>query len=97
MPLAQDQRNIRHVVHAGLAFGSVVQYGPANHFKGIESKFNVQSHDESFPVESIASVEPSRTLGIVPNGVLVHLRDGRRERFVVGGRSALVTHLRNAR
>jgi hypothetical protein len=92
---------------------TVVHYGPANHFKGIESvggklfltnkrlrfrshKLNVQTHDESYPVEAIASVEPARTLGIVPNGVLVHLRDGRQERFVVGGRSEWVARLQQA-
>jgi len=46
-------------------------------------KFNVQSHDESYPVSSITFVEPVRTLGIIPNGIRVHLADGRRERFVV--------------
>jgi hypothetical protein len=92
---------------------TVVHYGPANHFKGIESvggklfltnkrlrfrshKFNAQTHDESYPIEAISAAEPARTLGIVPNGVLVHLRDGRRERFVVGGRTEWVTHLRRA-
>lgn len=92
---------------------AVVHYGPANHFKGIESvggklfltnkrlrfrshKFNVQSHDESYPIETIATAEPTRTLGIVPNGVLVLLRDGRRERFVVGGRAEWVAHLQQA-
>jgi hypothetical protein len=59
-------------------------------------KFNAQPHDESYPIEAIVSVEPARTLGIVPNGVLVHLRDGRRERFVVGGRSEWVMHLQQA-
>ena len=92
---------------------SVLHFGPANHFKGIESvggklfltnkrlrfrshSLNVQTHDESYPVDAIASVEPVRTLGIVPYGVLVHLRDGRRERFVVAGRSAWVARLRAA-
>jgi hypothetical protein len=92
---------------------TIVHYGPANHFKGIESVggklfltnkrlrfrshvFNVQTHDESYPVEAIASVQPTRTLGLVPNGLLVHLRDGRRERFVVGGRSEWVARVRQA-
>jgi hypothetical protein len=92
---------------------TVLHYGPANHFRGIESvggklfltnrrlrfrshRFNVQNHDESYAIEAITSAEPARTLGIVPNGVLVHLRDGRRERFVVGGRAEWVTRLRRA-
>jgi hypothetical protein len=92
---------------------TVLHFGPANHFKGIEGvggklfltskrlrfrshKLNVQTHDESYPLEAILSVEPARTLGIVPNGVLVRLRDGRSERFVVGGRAEWVTRLRDA-
>jgi hypothetical protein len=59
-------------------------------------KINVQTHDESYPIETIASVEPSRSLGIVPNGLLVHLRDGRRERFVVSGRADWVSNIRSA-
>lgn len=57
-------------------------------------KINVQTHDESYPIESIASVETARTMGIVPNGLLVHLRDGSRQRFVVFGRAAWVARIR---
>jgi hypothetical protein len=59
-------------------------------------KINVQTHDESYPIEMIASVEPSRSLGIIPNGLLVHLRDGHRERFVVAGRGDWVSSIRSA-
>ena len=59
-------------------------------------KINFQKHDESYPIETIASVEPSRSLGIIPNGLLVHLRDGRRERFVVTGRGDWVSSIRDA-
>lgn len=59
-------------------------------------KINVQTHDESYPIDTIASVEPARSLGIVPNGLLVHLRDGRRERFVVSGRGDWVSSIRSA-
>jgi len=58
-------------------------------------KVNVQMHDESYPLQEIASVEPARTLGIIPNGLLVHLRDGRRERFVVMSRGAWVERIRD--
>lgn len=58
-------------------------------------KINFRAHDESFPIETIASVEPSRSLGIIPNGLLVHLRDGRRERFVVAGRGGWVSSIRS--
>lgn len=59
-------------------------------------KMNFQAHDESYPIEAIASVEPSSSLGIIPNGLLVHLRDGRRERFVVAGRGDWVSSIRSA-
>jgi len=58
--------------------------------------FNVQKHDESYPIDAIASVEPARTLGVVPNGLLVSLRDGRKERFVVSDRAGWVARLRGA-
>lgn len=60
-------------------------------------KLNVQSHDESYPVADIVDVEPVRTLGIVPNGVRVSLRDGRQERFVVMGRAAWLERLHASR
>lgn len=90
---------------------SVVHWGPANHFKGIEAvggklfltnrrlrfrshRFNVQTHDESYPIEAIASVEPARTLGVIPNAIRLRLADGRRERFVVMAREHWIATLR---
>ena len=58
-------------------------------------KINFRNHDESYLIETIASVEPSLSMGIVPNGLLVHLRDGRRERFVVSGRGDWVSSIRS--
>ncbi len=96
---------------AGFEAGeSVVHFGPANHFKGLESvggklfltsqrlrfrshTMNVQTHDESYPLDTIVAVEATRTLGLIPNGLLVRLRDGRAERFVVGGRAQWVALL----
>jgi hypothetical protein len=46
---------------------------------------NIQVHDESYPLDQIASAEATRTLGILPNGLRVWMKDGRRERFVVHG------------
>ena len=59
-------------------------------------KINVQNHDQSLPIERIASIEPVKTLGLIPNGVVVHLRDGTKERFVVGNRSIWLTRVRKA-
>jgi hypothetical protein len=59
-------------------------------------KINLNNHDESYALGEIAGVEPVRTLGIVPNGVLVRLRDGRGERFVVTGRADWVKQIGHA-
>ena len=48
---------------------------------------NVQRHDTSYPLGDIVSVTPTRTLGLVPNGIRIELADGRREKFVVSARS----------
>lgn len=62
----------------------------------VSHKLNVQRHDESWALDEIASVEPTRTLGIVPNGMRVTLRSGQRERFVLYGRRAWVEAVRDA-
>lgn len=56
-------------------------------------RFNVQAHDESYPLDAIHAVEAVRTLGIIPNGLVVQLKDGRRQRFVVMNRSAWLAQL----
>jgi hypothetical protein len=56
-------------------------------------KMNVQNHDESYVLSDIILVKASRTLGIVPNGLKVHLRGGTVERFVVTNRSDWVQRL----
>lgn len=48
---------------------------------------NVQREPASYPLATIAKVGVARTFGIVPNGLVVTLADGSRERFVVAGRS----------
>ena len=46
-------------------------------------RFNFQNHECRIPVSQIAKVEATKTLGIIPNGLLVHHVSGSRERFVV--------------
>lgn len=58
---------------------------------------NFQIHTQSFPLESIRSVKPCRTLWILPNGLLVTLNDGVRHRFVVGRRREWATDVEFAR
>ncbi|HVY48570.1 MAG TPA: hypothetical protein VHB21_21925 [Minicystis sp.] len=59
-------------------------------------RLNVQVHEASYPLDAILSVEPTRTLGLIPNGLAVELTDGRRERFVVNGRGEWVKRIRGA-
>ena len=49
----------------------------------ISHKLNIQRHDESYPLSHVSSVKATRTLGIIPNGLVVCSQDGQRERFVV--------------
>lgn len=57
---------------------------------------NVQVHEEAYPLAQIKRTEPARTLGIIPNGLVIELDDGRRERFVVNGRSEWMAKIRAA-
>ena len=47
---------------------------------------NLQTHQESYALNDISALEFVNTLFVVPNGLLVKLRDGREERFVLNGR-----------
>jgi hypothetical protein len=45
--------------------------------------FNFRAHDESFPLDEIESVEPARSIGIIPNAIVVRMRYAGKQRFVV--------------
>lgn len=51
----------------------------------ISHSLNVQTHDESWPLDRITEAEATRTLKLIPNGLRVTLDDGSTERFVVWG------------
>jgi hypothetical protein len=92
------------VIHHGLAnhFKGTESVGGKLYLTNHRLRFrshsiNIQVHDESYPIELITNVEPARTLGLIPNGLLVTLADGRRERFVVHHRSAWVRAITDAR
>jgi hypothetical protein len=57
---------------------------------------NFQTHDESYPLRLITGVEAVRTMGLIPNGLLVHHGEGGRERFVVHHRDEWVRRVREA-
>lgn len=63
----------------------------------VAHKLNVQVHDTSWPLEEIERAETSRTLFVIPNGLRLTLKDGRRERFVVYGNRAWVEAIDQAR
>jgi hypothetical protein len=46
-------------------------------------RFNVQNHECRMPLAEISEVEATKTLGIIPNGLLVRHVSGAQERFVV--------------
>ena len=58
---------------------------------------NIQVHQEAYSLESIVAVKPRNTLGLVPNGMAVGLRDGREERFVVFGRGGWMSAIIEAK
>lgn len=58
---------------------------------------NVRDHTLRIAIADITGVQAVRTLGIVPNGLRVHVRQGGREQFVVSGRGAWVAAIEAAR
>jgi len=58
---------------------------------------NLQTSELSIPRSDIVSVAATRTLGIIPNGLAVTLKDGKVERFVVNNRKQWIAHLAPAR
>ncbi|MGH7329074.1 MAG: hypothetical protein ACREJX_12055 [Polyangiaceae bacterium] len=58
--------------------------------------FNFQPHDASYDLDDIASVEPARSLGIIPNRIVLHMKHGGKEAFVVSGRAEWVSAIQIA-
>ena len=50
--------------------------------------FNLRKYELSLPLSRITSVEPTATVGLIPNSIQVRLLDGRVERFSVDERTA---------
>jgi hypothetical protein len=55
--------------------------------------FNIQTHEWSVARTDISETEPARTLGIVPNGLLIKVKSGETERFVVRDREGWCQHV----
>ena len=50
-------------------------------------KLNIQNHELEIPVGAIREITFFKTLGLLPNGLAIHTKEGREEKFVVYGRS----------
>jgi hypothetical protein len=74
----------------------LIREGPANHQGSggwmyltdtrlfyVSHKFNLNKHELSIPLADIAAVEKARSLGIIPNQLLLNLKNGHAEKFVV--------------
>lgn len=55
------------------------------HFKS--HKINFQTHELIIEIENIKKVDVFNSLGIIPNGLLVQLKDNSEEKFIVNNRS----------
>jgi hypothetical protein len=53
-------------------------------------RLNFRRSDEFIPVKEIVAVERRNTLGVVPNGFGVIMRDGNSHRFLVYGREGWI-------
>jgi hypothetical protein len=48
--------------------------------------FNIQNHELIIDIRKIKHVSFYNTLGLIPNGLAITVMNGKKERFVVGGR-----------
>lgn len=56
--------------------------------------FNIQTGATAIPYADIVDVQPCNTMGIVPNGMLVSIRDGHKYQFVVWKRKELMAFIK---
>jgi len=54
---------------------------------------NVQTHHLSVPCIDILSVGKRNTLGIIPNGMFIELKNGQKEKFVLWGRGKWIREI----
>ena len=73
----------------------IIEEGPANHLGEagwiyltdsrlfyVSPKLSLKPDELSFPLSDIVSAEINRTFGLLPNKLILHLRDGKREEFI---------------
>ena len=59
-------------------------------------RLNFQTHEASYRLEDIVSVKPRNTLGFIPNGMAVVVKDKGEQKFVVYGRKDWMKKILNA-
>lgn len=59
--------------------------------------FNLQNHELVIYIDQIKDITFYNNLGIVPNGLAISLKDGRKEKFVVSGRQLWKTEIEKLR
>jgi hypothetical protein len=69
----------------------------ATHLTFRAGRLNLQTYEQSFPLDAIQGVEPRRGLALVGDGLAVLLPDGEEERFVVFGRREWLREIQGAR
>jgi hypothetical protein len=57
---------------------------------------NIQTHTESYPLDEITDMGKRNTLGIVPNGFFLKMKNGQIEKFVVWGRSKWLAKIKDS-
>jgi DnaJ-class molecular chaperone len=57
-------------------------------------RFNLQTGETEIPMSDVREVTLKNTLGVVPNGLLVLTKDGKKYRFVVSGRQRIMEFIR---
>ena len=58
-------------------------------------KLNFQKEEVRIAYCDIRAAEPCKTLGIVPNGLIVYTKDGKQHRFVSYSRNQIAEYLRS--
>jgi len=49
-------------------------------------RFNIRNHQQTIVIKDIADVSFYNTLGLIPNGLVIYMKDGTSEKFVVNNR-----------
>jgi hypothetical protein len=63
----------------------------------VSHKLNIQVHTLEIPLREVTGLSLNRSLGLVPNGLTVHLASGAQEQFVVNKRKKWVEKINTLR